>query len=38
MNHLFQETTTGSIEEYGKLEQTIAPAVLEKMSAWILKL
>jgi alpha-beta hydrolase superfamily lysophospholipase len=38
LNHLFQEAKTGSVEEYGQLEQTIAPAVLEKMSSWILKL
>lgn len=36
LNHLFQEATTGSVAEYGQLEQTIAPAVLEKMSSWIL--
>ena len=36
LNHLFQEATTGSVAEYGRLEQTIAPAVLEKMSSWIL--
>jgi len=38
LNHLFQEATTGSVEEYGQLVQTIAPQVLEKMSSWILKL
>ena len=38
MNHLFQESKIGSVEEYGQLEQTIAPAVLDKMSTWILKL
>ena len=38
LNHLFQEAKTGSLEEYGQLEQTIAPQVLEKMSSWILKL
>lgn len=38
LNHLFQEATTGSVEEYAQIEQTIAPQVLEKMSAWILKL
>ncbi|WP_445453410.1 alpha/beta hydrolase family protein [Flavobacterium sp. 25HG05S-40] len=36
LNHLFQEAATGSVAEYGQLEQTIAPAVLEKMSSWIL--
>jgi pimeloyl-ACP methyl ester carboxylesterase len=38
LNHLFQEAKTGSVEEYGQLEQTIAPQVLDKMSSWILKL
>lgn len=38
LNHLFQEAKTGSVEEYGQLEQTIASQVLDKMSSWILKL
>ena len=37
LNHLFQEAKTGDVDEYAQLEQTIAPAVLEKMSSWILK-
>jgi pimeloyl-ACP methyl ester carboxylesterase len=37
LNHLFQEAKIGSVEEYGQLEQTISPAVLNKMSTWILK-
>jgi pimeloyl-ACP methyl ester carboxylesterase len=37
LNHLFQEAKTGTVEEYGQLEQTIAPQVLDKMSSWILK-
>jgi hypothetical protein len=37
LNHLFQEAKTGAVEEYGQIEQTIAPQVLEKMSSWILK-
>jgi pimeloyl-ACP methyl ester carboxylesterase len=37
LNHLFQEAKTGSVEEYAQIEQTIAPQVLDKMSAWILK-
>lgn len=36
LNHLFQEAKTGIVEEYGQIEQTIAPQVLEKMSSWIL--
>lgn len=38
LNHLFQEAKTGSVEEYGQIEQTIAPQVLDKMSSWLLKL
>jgi hypothetical protein len=35
LNHLFQTATTGSPDEYGKIEETIAPVVLEKISDWI---
>jgi pimeloyl-ACP methyl ester carboxylesterase len=36
-NHLFQDAKTGSQAEYGEIEQTIAPDVLDFMSSWILK-
>ncbi|OOV28672.1 hypothetical protein BXU11_01600 [Flavobacterium sp. LM5] len=36
MNHLFQECTTGAINEYAEIEQTISPKVLDKMSSWII--
>ncbi len=36
LNHLFQESKTGNINEYKKLEQTISPIVLEEISNWIL--
>ena len=36
LNHLFQETKTGSTAEYVSIEQTIAPIVLDTMSNWIL--
>jgi alpha-beta hydrolase superfamily lysophospholipase len=36
-NHLFQDAKTGSVAEYGEIEQTIAPDVLNYMSSWILK-
>ncbi|MFN2261373.1 MAG: alpha/beta hydrolase family protein [Psychroflexus sp.] len=36
LNHLFQESETGSPSEYAKIEQTIAPYVLEDISEWIL--
>ena len=36
LNHLFQHSVTGSPEEYGTIEETIAPEVLEEISTWIL--
>ena len=36
-NHLFQTAKTGSISEYGQIEETISPKVLDKMSEWVLK-
>lgn len=36
-NHLFQDCTTGSVEEYGTIEQTISPQVLTDMTTWIEK-
>jgi len=38
LNHLFQEANTGLVEEYGQIEQTISPKVLDVMSIWIGKL
>lgn len=38
LNHLFQECETGSIEEYGKIEQTISPQFLSDMTNWLKKL
>ena len=37
LNHLFQESVTGSIEEYGTIEQTFSPIALEEISSWVLK-
>ena len=37
LNHLFQTAKTGSVLEYGQIEETIAPAALDKMTSWILK-
>ncbi len=37
MNHLFQTTNTGKIAEYGQLEETFSPQILELMKDWILK-
>jgi fermentation-respiration switch protein FrsA (DUF1100 family) len=38
LNHLFQRAVTGSPEEYGKIEETIAPEALQAIGDWILKL
>lgn len=38
LNHLFQECKTGSVEEYGTIEQTFSPQVLQDIKDWILKL
>ena len=35
LNHLFQESTTGEIDEYGKIEQTFSPIVLSDIVNWI---
>lgn len=35
LNHLFQESITGEIDEYAKVEQTISPEVLSDISNWI---
>ncbi len=34
-NHLFQNAITGSPGEYGKIEETIAPDVIEYMVSWM---
>ena len=36
LNHLFQECTTGSMEEYAIIEQTFSPEVLKDLGDWIL--
>ena len=36
LNHLFQESDTGSPMEYARIEQTMAPIVLEEITNWIL--
>lgn len=35
LNHLFQTAQTGHPREYGKIEETIAPAVLQLIGDWI---
>lgn len=37
LNHLFQHAKTGAPAEYGQLEETFAPEVLDILTAWILK-
>ena len=37
LNHLFQTAKTGSVAEYATIDETIAPAALAKIAAWILK-
>ena len=35
LNHLFQTTETGSVSEYGTIEETFSPEVLEVMLNWL---
>ncbi|MDP9047596.1 MAG: alpha/beta hydrolase [Bacteroidota bacterium] len=35
LNHMFQKATTGSVPEYAQILETVDPAALEKVSAWI---
>ena len=35
LNHLFQNCSTGNITEYGEIQETISPEVLEKMSGFL---
>jgi fermentation-respiration switch protein FrsA (DUF1100 family) len=35
LNHLFQESKTGSPNEYAKIEQTFSPTALTEISEWI---
>ena len=37
LNHLFQTATTGAPGEYATIPETISPAVLDTMAAWILR-
>ena len=36
VNHLFQRCKTGAVSEYGKIEETISPDVLQTIIRWIL--
>lgn len=35
LNHMFQESETGSMMEYAEIEQTFSPVALEEISSWI---
>ena len=35
LNHLFQHCTTGSVNEYGNIEETISQELLDDMLTWI---
>ena len=35
LNHLFQESDTGLPTEYGTIQQTLAPAVLQEIQDWL---
>jgi pimeloyl-ACP methyl ester carboxylesterase len=35
LNHLFQTARTGGVGEYAEIEETMAPVVLETVTAWI---
>jgi hypothetical protein len=37
LNHLFQRAETGAVGEYGEIETTIEPEVLEDIVTWILQ-
>jgi len=37
LNHLFQTAKTGAVSEYAQIEETIAPAALDKIASWIEK-
>ncbi|MDX1932588.1 MAG: alpha/beta fold hydrolase [Capsulimonadales bacterium] len=36
LNHLFQPTKTGSLSEYGTIEETISPVALQTIGDWVL--
>ena len=37
LNHLYQHAETGSIEEYGAIEETFDPATLELVAKWLVE-
>jgi len=37
LNHMFQTASTGSIAEYGQIEETFDPAALRIIGDWVLE-
>jgi hypothetical protein len=37
LNHLFQTAKTGAVSEYAQIDETIAPAALDKIGSWLEK-
>lgn len=35
LNHMYQTAKTGAVSEYAQIEETIAPAALDKIAVWI---
>jgi len=35
LNHLLQTSVTGSVSEYGTIEETISPMALEMITTWL---
>lgn len=35
LNHLFQHCTTGNVDEYGRIEETMSPEVMADIAEWI---
>jgi surfactin synthase thioesterase subunit len=38
LNHLFQETQTGAVSEYAKIEQTLSDKMFAVLDPWLEKL
>ena len=36
LNHLFQTARTGSVNEYGQIEETVAPIALKRIGDWVI--
>lgn len=37
VNHLFQTCTTGGVSEYDRIEETFAPAALDRVTRWLVE-